>query len=79
MNVGVHVSFQLLFLFSLVTYTSVELMDHPGSPIFSFVRNFHTGFHSGHTKAPIIIPTDSVRGFPFNRMYFNISYLWSFQ
>ena len=79
MNVGVHLSFQLLFLFSLVTYTGMGLVNHPGRPVFSFVRNFHTGFPSGHTNAPIFNPIDSIRGFPFNYMYFNISYLWSFQ
>ena len=46
---GVHVSFQIrVFVFSGHMLKNVVVGSH-GSSTFGFLRNLHTGFHSGHT------------------------------
>ena len=47
MNIGVHVSFELAFSFSLDIYSGVELLGHMIVLFSVFFRNLCTVFHSG--------------------------------
>ena len=46
-----------------------------GNSIFSFLRKLYTVLQ---VAAPIYIPSNSARGFPFLHILANICYLWSF-
>ena len=66
--------FQLVFLFSLGIYSRVQLLDH-SRPVFSFLRNIHTVFHTGCNNLHLC---QQCTGFPFFHVLVNICYLWIF-
>ena len=49
MDIGVHVSFQLVVLLFLDTYPGVELRDHVVVLFLIFLQNLHTAFHRACT------------------------------
>ena len=66
MNIGVHVSFQIIVL------CGVGLLDHLET-LFSFFRGSSILFSI--VAAPVYIPTNSVEGFPFLHTFFSMCYL----
>ena len=62
MNIGVHRFFWIDVLGLLQYSPSSGIAGSKGSSIFSFLRKFHTVFHSGCTS---LLPTNSALGFPF--------------
>ena len=78
MDIGVHLSFELVLLFSSAIHSGVELLDHMavlflvvwGTSILFSICTFQT--------VPIYIPTNSVWGCPFLHILTNTGHLWSF-
>ena len=67
--------FELMFLFSLDVYPAVELL---GRMVVLFLVFWQTFIPFSIMAAPIYIPTNSVRGFPFLHVLTNICYLCFF-
>ena len=72
MNIGVHGFFWMDVSGFLRYDHSSGIAGSKGSSIFSFLRKFHTVFHSGLTRC---IPTNSALGFPFLHILSNICLL----
>ena len=73
MNIGMHVSFQIIvFSFPSDIYPGVELLDHM---VILFLPSLGTSILFSVVAAPIYIPTNSARGFPFLHTLSNICYL----
>ena len=72
-STGVHIPFWLVFVFFRFILRSGIAGSYSTSS-FSFLRKWHTVFHSGCTNWQ---PTTSVREFPFLHGLANICYLWS--
>ena len=76
MNIGVHILFKLVFLFTLEVYPAVKLLDHM-VVLYLFFGVASILFST--VTVPIYIPTSSVLGFPFLYLLATICYLWSFK
>ena len=50
MNIGVHISFELIFAHSPDKYQEAELLDHTAALFFSLMRKHRTVFYSGCTN-----------------------------
>ena len=78
MSTRVHVSFQIsvFILFKYIPRIKYipRLLSY-GSLFLAFLKKFYTVFHSDCTN---YIPTNSLQGFPFLHIFYNICYLWSF-
>ena len=73
MNIVVHVSFQIrVFIFFLDICPGVGLLDHKATLFLGFLTN---SILFSILAAPIYIPANSIRGFPFLHTLFSIYYL----
>ena len=72
MNIGVHISFQIVSSFSTDIYPRMELLDHM---VFLFLVFWGTSIVFSIVAAPIYIPTNSILGFSFLHILANLLFL----
>ena len=72
-NIGVHACFYIRVLSGHVPRSGIA--GSYSNPVFTFLSNFPTVFHSGYTKT--YIPANSIGRFPLVHILSSIYYLWS--
>ena len=71
MNIMVYISFQVSVFIFFKYIPRSEIAGSYCSFIFSFLRNFYIGFHSGSTS---LLSYQSVQGFPFHQILTSVCY-----